>query len=424
MNTLFRAIAVISITFLASNIHAFNNPQFYRANYAFFETRLEKPWLTSLDAGVGYGKTSSARDDHSSEVSILNIYGLQDFQHLGECVPNQDIESAATQTLTLASRLPDRENFGKVAFCGDFSLVEADLWFTQNFSGGFFFQAAIPVRNIKVTNNGCVDMSPQDDIYPNANTPIWQALLNQMAPILKEYNISLADVDKTGAGDLVLSLGWTQNCHEISDLDFVDTTLSFGVLAPTSKKQDYNLAFDLPLGYNGHIGMPFEAGVAAGAYDWFTLGGYLNAVCFFHTTDTIPLKTHSEQEGIIKLARGEVKIDRGTLWQAAGYAKADHVVRGLSLFAGYSFVKQNPTSLTPTCDNSECFDPCIINSDVALQGWRMHTLNFMVDYDFTKEDSFLGPRFGVFYNMQVGGQRIYKTNMAGGTLGLDLAWRF
>lgn len=424
MKKIFQIIAVISGSFIIQQANAFNSPQFYRANYFFGETRLEKPWLGSWDIAAGYGKTSHARNDHSNSVSILDIYGLQDFQHLGECVPCQDASSPENLTLTLASRLPNRTNFGKVTFCGDFSLVETDLWFTQNFTSGFYFQAHIPVRTIKVTNNGFIDVSPQDDIYPNANTPVWQALLNQICPILQKYCISLENVDKTGAGDLVLSLGWTQNCHEITDLDFVDTSFMAGVLIPTSGTQNYNKAFDLPMGYNGHIGMPFEAAIAAGAYDWFTLGGYLNAVYFFNTRDCIPLKTSSEQQGIIKLARGDVKIERGTLWQAAGYAKADHVIRGFSFLIGYSFVKQNKTTLTPTCENSDCFDAQVINNDAALSGWRMHTLNFMADYDFTKEDSFFGPRIGVYYNVQVGGERIYKTNMAGGTIGCDLAWNF
>ena len=57
-----------------------------------------------------------------------------------------------------------------------------------------------------------------------------------------------------------------------------------------------------------------------------------------------------------------------------------------------------------------------------LKSWNMHTVNFVAEYDFTKEDAKVGNRIGLFYNLQFAGKRTFNTNIAGGTYGLDIGW--
>ena len=52
----------------------------------------------------------------------------------------------------------------------------------------------------------------------------------------------------------------------------------------------------------------------------------------------------------------------------------------------------------------------------------MHTIHLFTEYDFTKQNNKFGPRIGFFYNVQVGGKRIFKTNIVGDSFGLDIAW--
>jgi hypothetical protein len=198
-------------------------------------------------------------------------------------------------------------------------------------------------------------------------------------------------------------------------------TFKFGILVPTGAKRDEDQVFSLPLGYNGHWGVPISADLALGLYDWLTFGGHIDALFFAKTTREIRMKTALYQSGLIKLTKGKVDIDRRSLWNAGLYLKGDHIARGLSLLFGYTFSNQNATTLE-TCDC--CLDPSIINSDEMLQGWKMHTVHFWTEYDFSKEDSRVGVRLAAFYNLQVSGKRVFKTNTGGGSIGVDLSWNF
>ena len=93
---------------------------------------------------------------------------------------------------------------------------------------------------------------------------------------------------------------------------------------------------------------------------------------------------------------------------------------GLSFTAAYSCAGEQKTILTPI--NSTIFNKTTINSNEKLKNWYMHTLHFVAEYDFAKPDSKIGPRIGFFYNYQLGGIRIFKTNIAGGSFGIDIAW--
>ncbi len=134
------------------------------------------------------------------------------------------------------------------------------------------------------------------------------------------------------------------------------------------------------------------------------------------------MKTAQHQSGLIKLAKGEAKVDKGSIWTAGVFLKADHIVRGFSFLFGYTFVNKNKDQLCPCKTDKFC--PPIVNSDEMLEGFKMHTVHLWFEYDFTKEDAHIGPRVALFYNHQVGGKRIFKTNMVGGSFGLDIAWDF
>jgi len=120
------------------------------------------------------------------------------------------------------------------------------------------------------------------------------------------------------------------------------------------------------------------------------------------------------------MPKTDVKIEKGSVWQVGAYLKIDHFLGGLSFVFGYNFANQNSDELTP-CDTNK-FPPSIVNSDESLKGWQMHTLNFLLEYDFAAKSSQFAPRVAVQYNVPIGGKRIFKTDTAGGTIGLDISW--
>lgn len=414
----------LALGLIVNIVHPADNPHFYRATFFYGEPRLEKRALGSIDISLAGGRTCAGRNGSGRKVPLLDIYGTYNMHDLGIGVPHKNLTLPTDLALTNLSLIPSRNCFAQLSFHGKFSTTELDVNLTQNLVHGFFVELALPFRTLKINNIAFTDLSPTSDAFPNINTPAWQTFLNLFPEILSQYDLSIDPVFRRGIGDVSFMAGWTYNCQEFDYLDYLDFTFKIGVLAPTGKKRNPNLVFDLPLGYNGYFGAPFELASSFGAYDWFTFGGYMGALIFGNRTETMRLKTDATQCGLIKLASGTVCIHQGTIWHAGLFAKADHFCRGLSALIGYTFAQHNNDCVSIAPKDEYNFNPMIVNDDPLFRGWNMHTMHFMLDYDFTQLNMKFGPHIGFFYNLEIGGKRTFNTSTLQGTLGLDIAWDF
>ena len=407
------------ITLLPHTLPAIDNPHFYRATNFFLEPRIEHTLFTSFDATIGGGSTSTSRNNNHKTVPLFDIYGPHAIQPLGLDIPYPENTFPYVDLLQKLAALPQRPNFGNISIDGTFSITESNLSYTQNLIKGLLLFLHIPIRKLSIRNIQFIDASPDDAIFPNKNTPEWHNVVEHLPLILKTYNLNAHSQTEIGCGDLSCYLGWTHNYQDTKTLDFIDGTLMIGFLAPTGKRKNENALFSLPLGYNGHWGLPITGIASLGMYEWITLGAYLNTIIFADTIKTLPVKTNPLQSSLIKLTQADVSTHKGTIWHTGFYFKADHFVYGLSFTTAYSYATEQKTTLKPlsTTISSE-----IINTDQSLAGWNMHTVHFLAEYDFAKENSSTGKRIGLFYNYQVGGKRIFTTNVGGGSLGLDIAW--
>ena len=370
-------LLAIAAGIIAAYAQAIDNPHFYRATNMFLEPRLEHDYLTTFYATIGGGSTDKGRNSSNNIVSIFDIYG-----------PN-----------TVPAFGPDNAD---LALNGTFKIIEANLSLAQNLAKGFLLFFHLPVRSLNLKNI-------------STNLPC-----NTFSSLLAPYGISTSPTISTGVGDLTSWIGWTHNYQETETIDFVDTTLMAGFLAPTGKTRDENKLFSLPTGYNGHWGVPLCGMFSVGFYEWVTIGAYINTLFFAPKDQCLRLKTDPDQSGFIKLTSGEVAVHRSPLLNTGLYFKADHVGHGFSFTTAYSFALQGSDHLTPK--NPTLFNSAIINSDSMFKSWNMHTVNFVAEYDFTKEDAKVGNRIGLFYNLQFAGKRTFNTNVAGGTYGLDIGW--
>ncbi len=422
MNRIYVSRLLALVLFIFPTIqHCYDNPHFYRATNFFPEPRLEKDWLFSFDATFGGGRTKHGSNDHRHTVPLLDTFGTTRAQDIGIGVPNKTVANPLDLILIELSRVPGRSTFGTFSVAGKFSILELNMQLYQNFCRGFFFNAHLPVRRFSTTDAVFTDLSPNDDIYPNKNTFIWQQFVGSFNAILQRYGLTSNNVTQTGVGDLTLYLGWTSNYQESEVLDFIDITFKMGILAPTGKAKNKTELLSLPFGYNKHWGFPLSAACSLGTCDWITIGGYGEVIFFLPRTQTIRMKTSSRQQGIIKLATGEAKVHEGIVWHAGGYFKADHVVCGLSCGFGYSFASQNRTNLD--AQQPIVFPYAIINNDEELRGFQMQVVHLFADYDFATEERLYGPRAGLFVNAQVSGKRTYKTSVGGLSFGFDIVWR-
>ena len=417
------ALAALTATLATS---AIDNPHFWRAtNFLpeFYEPRFAKDWLTSFDFALGFGSSHKGRNAHGQEVPLLDIYGISNMQALGINVPGKDLSKPGDVVMTQLALLPANDGFAHFSYGGKFKIIEANLSFSQNISCGFFVQAHLPIRRLEITDIKQIDLSPIScDNGPNINTPAWQSFLALFPTILQQYGLSINPIKHTGIGDLSILGGWTNNYEETQEIDYFDTTIRIGVLFPTGRKKKVDEAFDIANGYDGHFAVPVSLDFAVGWYDWFTLGAHFGAMPFFKKKQELRLKTDCMQSGFIKLAKGKADLRPGTIWEANAYALADHVVCGLSILLGYSFANKNNDHVLPFDLN--IFDTTLVNTDDEFMGWRMHTINILADWDFATYDHPWYPHVGGFYNIVVGGKRIFNTNMIGFEFGLNIACDF
>ena len=427
MNLMARAWIVICFF---TGITAIDNPHFWRAtNFLpqFYEPRIAKSWLTSFDLFVGYGKTDQSRNQFGQTVPLLSLYGPERITTLGIGLPNVDFNNPVDVTLQNLALLGCPCDFGQLNYCGRFSLAEINFCFTQNLTCGFFAQLHFPFRNLEISNISACDASSRDcSENPNSGNTFWQTFMNLYPQFLTRYSLFITnpgshncDVQTTGIGDTSVLLGWTYNYEETEALDYVDFTLRAGVLIPTGKKKNPDLIFDIANGYNGHLGAPISADMALGYFEWLTIGAHTGAIIFVRREQCVRIHTDASQNGLIKLVKAEASEHEGTIWELCAYLKADHFCAGLSFLAGYNFAVQHRNQLA-LC-GTDFITNETANADSTLLGWKMHTVNLLLEYDWTQDGNALGPRLGIFYNLQVGGQRTFKTNMAGGFLGFDFA---
>lgn len=408
------------ITIASACINGIDNPHFYRATNIFLEPRLEHDNLTTFTATLAGGNTTHGRSATNTIVPLFDIYGRQLIQELNTNTPYTNPNDPFDQLLNRLKNLPTRQDFATVSIGGLFNILESNLSFTQNFPKGLFIFFHIPIRRLKIKNITITDLSPDDSMIPNKNSPEWQAVFKNLNPLLAHYCLDICPTTSTGLGDLTSWLGWTHNYQETQTLDFIDITFMAGLLSPTGKQRNENKLFSLPTGYNGHWGFPLCSMISIGYYEWITIGGCLNTLFFVNKNRAMRLKTDTAQNGIVKLASGNVTNHKGPLINTGIYFKADHIGHGVSITVAYSFASQQKSHLL--LDNPTKFNSKIINSDSMLAGWNMHTFNFVAEYDFTKEDAKIGNRIGLFYNLQIAGARTFNTNVTGGTYGIDISW--
>lgn len=417
--------------FIGTIAHGYDNAHFYRATNFLYEPRIEREYLSTIDVWVTKGSTKKGRNRCHDTVPLFNIWGINDMTQLAIGVP-KDLSNVYDLIITQLSLIPSRcvdkhcctcsapQQFATFSISGEFDLLETTINWIQNFKYGLYLQVYFPIRKFRIKEICKCDNSPTDDICPNINTPIWEIFKENFDKILAQHDLCFNCISETDPGDVSILLGWSHSFQNLEVLDFIDLDLALGVLAPSGTEKDEDQVFSIPSGYNGHIGAIINAEFAFGAFDWLTLGSYFNTIVFGSKTKCVRLKTGLQQSGIIKLAKTESKIEKGTIWQVGAFLKFDHFVRGLSLLFGYSFANQNSDELTP-CD-VEKYSPAIANSDEMLQGWKMHTINIILEYDFAKKNTQFAPRIGVVYNRPVGGKRIFLTDTGGGFFGLDIAW--
>ena len=406
----YRYLGLLLCLFTFANpTKGFNRSFFYRTSSFWDEPRFVKPWLSTLDIQLLGGSNHRGRDSKGHRVNLTTIYGPENVKAL----------SLASPGLPLV--LPG--NPQKISFKAVADIFEADFNLYQNFTSGFFAHFHFPMVIIRLFPSGFVDDHAFCERPCKHYTPAWEHPLDLLCPFLKHSNLSLKRTNGAAASDSTLFLGWSYTYDDTCYLDFIDTSLKTGVLFPTGKKADTDEVFSIPYGYNGHWAIPLSWDISCGGYDWLTFGFHADTLFFLKKKQCLRMRTPEEAcTGIIVLGKGLAEVEYGTVWRMGTYMKADHFYNGLSILLAFTYEQKNKSTVIP-CDTAR-FNTAQVNADLRFQKWARSIVHFLFEYDFTQCDSLVGTRLGVFYDLEMTGQRVFNINTAGGYLGIDLNWCF
>ncbi|HBS47778.1 TPA: hypothetical protein DEO28_01900 [Candidatus Dependentiae bacterium] len=423
---------------LTTSAAAIDNAHFYKAAHLHrssttsvfdkVENYENYNWFTKLDLSYAYGDARSSWDKNGHTGSLLNRVGTHNMLYLFENVTKLSTFQyyADFFSMAVANHAGTNDNFGQLDFHGKFRIHDVNIDLRQNLVSKFFVNLQVPVRSVSVRSISYTDLSPDNGIY-SKTTHEWIQFKNQLNTILNTYGYNSygSKYEKTSFGDVSLLLGWEGDFKtEGKDPIKFNLTAKAGVLFPTGVKEKTNYVFSVPTGYNGHWAIPLFVQFDMIPNDWLTIDGQASAAFFFDKTMNKRMKTFSKQQSDIRLAQGNAKEEKGTLWHLGTDIKFDHILKGLSALVGYSYNKQEKDTLTPK--DSSLFDHSAVNSDSLIKGFTMHVIHFMVDYDFSvhMSDSKWAPRLNVFYNYPFDGKNAFKTDMIGAGLGMDIRWKF
>jgi hypothetical protein len=339
---------------------------------------------------------------------------------------------------------------GLIAYRGHFEINEWDFTVQQDIFWGFFVQAYIPYRDVKIDkiafkNLGSEVLIGQDkakthvdvNAFMNTKDGTLNNVLSAMnfGPWQKRFK-------KSGIGDLLISAGW----HGAGDpqspiVKRLSGYAQFGVLIPTSGKQDLSKPFSVPFGSENSTAIDGRLGLYVQVFDFIGVGATAGGLVFFTQERDLRVKTDKKQAGWILLEPSYGKVDYGPQWDVCAYVQLGF--KGLIAKIGGSYLHQEDTVLTIhdgkllknyVQQQMNQWNPFnnvwpnivsvneIVNSDQKLKNWEYYTLHLVGGY--TLELKSICPTILVEYDYPFYGKRTFKTDMLGGTLSLQIKFKF
>lgn len=409
-----RRLLLLSLIPVMTSLVGYDDVHWFRPYFFFGEPRLEKARLGEIKGYGAYGSSYKGKSCSKTTVPLLDIYGTHNIHEAAAQVPFA--EPLTHDDIILKNLLATTGGpcYAHLSCSGKFSLTELEAVITQNISHGLFLECTIPARELRISDIVRHDLTPPDE-----QTPEWQAFLEQGQAIFSNYNLSIADYVRSGVGDIALSFGWTGNYEDFSFLDFFDISIQAGVVFPTSNQILPRYFLDIPIGFNGHSGYFGIIDGACGLYDWLTFGAHFQAIGFTTHQEVQHIKTARAQEGLFLIEPASINSSWGPAFTAGIYGKADHVLLGLSVLLGYSFVHKN----------ADCWQLCASQKPYAFtdqrrMSWDMHILHLIIDYDYATYHNPYAPKIGFVYNRSLQGRRIFPLSLFGGLWSMTFEWAF
>ncbi len=379
-----------------------------------YERHLDYHLNLFTEGGIG----TKSFDEHGSVSGPLQIW--QPDQSSLAMLEGFDPESKMSK---LRNQIPggDDGTRGHFAVCGDLDIyyaaaLSARFFFLQN----WFVSIHLPAYHQELRNVSFTDKTKNNN-NNDADYRTKTLLTDNFATNMLELAcLDIGGWKRTGIGDLTVLLNWYHDFPQPKDiLKMVSLNTRFGLSLPTGKKADINKIFALPFGNNGACALPFGLGLDLTLGSYFQAGIDVQLTHIFGHSSDYRIKTALNQTELILLQKARAYKDYGLTQQFNLYAKMNKFFKGLSVLAGYQYLKHGQDYLA-LCNNT--FSNSIANTAESLQESTAHHIFINTSYDFAVhswEKTRVQPYISLYAKIPFNGKRFTGSNIVGCVIAFD-----
>ena len=374
----------------------------------------QRAWQLAFYTEGGYHNAKGFNDD-GEIVNPLRIWNAQ--QNALAMLEGFPTDSPISQ---LRSQLLDCDNGirGRFNVCGDLQMN-----FNSSFAARFFFAndwsigLYLPVYQMKLKDVTFQDLTPNLD---NLDKLVHRLLTDNLATNVQQLGcLNIGDWQRDGVGDLTMLIEWFRDFKQNKQfLKCVRVNWRTGLGFPTGLRENQNLLFAVPFGYDGAVSMPFGLGIDLTLGTNFKCGIDVQLTQIFGHTRSRRIKTDIEQTELLLLQTASAFRDYGLVQRFNLYVELFRFLKGLSFKVGYQFLKQGDSEISL---KTEQFSNTIANTSPRFEDFTMHHLITKFTYDFGVHNPAgrTRPELGLFTRQPFNGKNVALVPTVGFVMSVD-----
>ena len=374
----------------------------------------ERRWQLAFYGEGGFHKAKGFNDDGDS-VNPLHIWNRQ--QNALAMLEGFPKESPISQ---LRSELLDCDNGirGRFNVCGEFQMpynlaFAGRFFFAQDWSLGLY----LPAFQMKLKDINFQDLTPNVD---NLDKLVHRLLTDNLAENVQQLGcLNLGPWTRSGVGDLVLLVDWFRDFYQNKPfLKCVRVNWRVGIGFPTGLRENENLLFAVPFGWDGAVSMPFGLGIDLTLGSHFKGGVDVQLTQIFGHTREHRIKTDRQQTELLLLQKTCAFIDSGLVQRFNLYVEMFNFMKGLSFSIYYQYLKRGENEIAL---KTQEFSTNIANTSPRLDSYTMHHMipRFTYDFQMHLPDARVRPELNLYARLPFNGRNVALVPMIGAIFSVD-----
>jgi hypothetical protein len=322
------------------------------------------------------------------------IHNAKGFNNDGEIVNPLQIWNCQQNALAMLEGFPTDSPISQLraalldsdnSIRGRFNVTgDVQMNFNTSFAARYFFAhdwsigLYLPVYQMKLTDVSFVDLTPNLD---NLDKLVHNLLTDHLAATVMQLgNLDIGNWKRDGVGDLTLLIEWFRDFYQNKQfLKCVRVNWRTGLGFPTGLRENPNLLFAVPFGWDGAFSMPFGLGLDLTLGQHFKCGIDIQLTQIFGHTRCRRIKTDVTQTELLLLQTTPAYRDYGLVQRFNLYGELYRFFKGLSFKIGYQYLKHGEDEIAL---KTQEFSNNIANTSPRLEEYTMHHFIAKFTYDF------------------------------------------